>query len=277
MTPQTHAIEQEFPSPEPVAATVTVGAGSVTLIAEDRPSTAVTIDPYDSSEASRSAAEQTTVVFTGDRLTIEAPNNSGGRLFRRGGQVLVSVRLPRGSRVRTQVGSAGVRVEGPLAEAIVTSGSGDVYAAEAGSLTVQTGSGDVCAESVGELKVSTGSGDVTVTSTTGDTDIKTASGDVNLVEAGGTVHTATASGDVHIGAMLGDRVSVSTASGDVELGVPVGTKVWLDLDTVSGSTRSDLAMTEAPADPADAVAVLNVQVRTVSGDIALRRVTRKKM
>jgi DUF4097 and DUF4098 domain-containing protein YvlB len=276
MSPHTHAVEQEFESPQPVTATVRNGSGFVTVIAEDRPVTAVAVDPCDDTEASRAAAQQTSVTFTGDRLTVETQHNSASRIFRRGGRVRITVRLPLGSRVWNQVGSADVRIEGQLAEATVNSGSGDVYATEVASLNVDTGSGDLRAERIGALRVSTGSGDVSVTNTTGEVMVKTASGDVHIDEAGGPVRTSTASGDVRIGAAHGDRVQVNTASGDVEVGVPAGTRVWLDLITASGSTRNDLAMADphAPA-PAENGAQLNLEIRTASGDIAVRRVTRR--
>ena len=61
----------------------------------------VEVSPYDSSEASRPAAENTKSSSAGDRLRIETPE-SGGRLFRRSGQVRVDISLPLDSQLQAQ-------------------------------------------------------------------------------------------------------------------------------------------------------------------------------
>jgi hypothetical protein len=61
-----------------------------------------------------------------------------------------------------------------------------------------------------------------------------------------------------------------TASGDVSVGVAAGTGVWLDLNTASGSTTSDLAMGGGPSEGVREAA-LEVRIRTASGDIDVHR------
>ena len=80
---------------------------------------------------------------------------------------------------------------------------------------------------------------------------------------------AAAERDIRVGAVRGAELHANSASGDVMVGVPTGTKVWLDLNTVSGSTASDLQMTGEPVSDGP---VATVQVRTISGDIQIRRV-----
>jgi Toastrack DUF4097 len=269
MSAQTHVASQEFPCPRPVAASLRLGGGSVAVTAEDRPFAVITVDPYDDSDASRQAAEHTEITLNGDRLRIEVPETGAGRISRRGGRVRVDLRIPLDSQVHAQVGSADIRTEGRLAEAFVQTGSGDTYVAQTiGLFRAETGSGDVRADEVGELRVNTASGDVSATLVAGEASVKTASGDVKIEDARGTVRTNTASGDVQIRTARGNQVIIHTASGDAEVGVPAGTSVWLDLNTASGSTNSDLTMTGAPSQGAQ----LNIQVRTASGDITLRRV-----
>jgi hypothetical protein len=54
----------------------------------------------------------------------------------------------------------------------------------------------------------------------------------------------------------------------VVLRVPAGTAVWLDLNTISGTTRTDLDMgAGAPPGGPD----LTLRVATMSGDIDVRR------
>ncbi len=268
--------EEEFSCEGPISAYVRIGGGTVRVNADDGRAVVVRVSPEDASEASQSAAEHTTIQFSGDRLRIETPD-SGGRLFRRSGKVAVDISLPTDSQLQAHVGSADVHVEGRLTEVSVQSGSGDTYVDEtSGNVTIKSGSGDVRAERVGgALRVNSGSGDVTATSVSGQVDVEVASGDVAIEDAGGSVKATSASGDITIGAAHGDQVRINSASGDVTVGVPAGTLVWLDLSTVSGSTNSDLAVTARATTTATATdqtpAPLRLQLRTVSGDINVYR------
>jgi hypothetical protein len=79
----------------------------------------------------------------------------------------------------------------------------------------------------------------------------------------------TASGHVRVGATRSGTVRVHSASGEVSVGVQRGTRVWLDLLTGSGQTRTDLAMSDAA--PKGTEPDLTIQVRTASGDIEVHR------
>jgi DUF4097 and DUF4098 domain-containing protein YvlB len=119
--------------------------------------------------------------------------------------------------------------------------------------------------------VDTASGDVTLGYAAGDATVRTASGDVSLARADTSVRVKSASGDVRLDAVRHGDVRLTSMSGDVHVGVATGTKVWLDLATAAGTTRSDLIdlgpqATEGRPD-------LTLHVRTASGDIDLRRVT----
>jgi hypothetical protein len=54
------------------------------------------------------------------------------------------------------------------------------------------------------------------------------------------------------------------------VGVRAGTGVWLDLNTISGTTRNGLDMTAAPSGANGHQ--LNLRVQTISGDIGVHRV-----
>ncbi len=262
---------QEFVCTGPIDTNIRVGAGLLTVATSPDPVAVVTVTPYDDNEASQVAAANTKVQFDDGRLRIETPDSHGGWIFKRNGRVRVDVRLPDDSRLRSHTGSADVRVEGQLRDADIHTGSGDTFISRTtGDLTVRSGSGDVHGEEIGgELRVSTGSGDLRVTRVTGAITAETASGDVSIDDAHATVRASTASGDVQIGAARGGDVRVNSASGDVAVGVPAGTGVWLDLNTVSGSTNSNLDMSAAPGESG---AKLTLHVQTVSGDITVRRV-----
>jgi predicted membrane protein len=68
---------------------------------------------------------------------------------------------------------------------------------------------------------------------------------------------------------MAGTVRANSASGDVTIGVAAGIGVWLDLTSISGDTRTDLTMPTGHAD--QSAAALNLQVRTVSGDIDVHR------
>jgi hypothetical protein len=261
----------EFPHAGPVDATIRVGAGLIDIVGADATSATVEVSPYDESSASRTAAAETRVAFDRGRLTVESPDRGAGGWIRRSGQVRVSVRLPQQSTVSVTTGSADIRLDGPLGAAEVQSGSGDLSAGHvAGDLTFRTGSGDIQVTEIGgHLRGHTGSGDVAVRLAKGPAEVKTASGDVTIDAADAAVWASTASGDVQVRTLRGDTAKVTTASGDVSVGVPAGTNVWLDLTTASGSTRSDLTMSDTP--PADG-AKLTLSVNTASGDIDVHRV-----
>ena len=56
--------------------------------------------------------------------------------------------------------------------------------------------------------------------------------------------------------------SVKSVSGDINVGVVAGTKVWLDVNSMSGDTSSDLDPSDAPAplpEPTRARVTLTVQ------------------
>jgi DUF4097 and DUF4098 domain-containing protein YvlB len=139
----------------------------------------------------------------------------------------VSLSVPVNSTLSAHLGSADLRTDGPLA-------------------TVTT---------------RTGSGDVDIVETTGDLSAESGSGDVRCGRIGGALRTHTASGDISVAEVI------EAASGDISVGVPAGTAVWMDLVSMSGTTRNDLQVTGEPAGGAS----LRLRVQTMSGDIRIHR------
>ena len=267
MSANTH----EFTCTGPIQADVDLGAGQLLVSTGPGLTATVTIHPGDGREGSRAAADQTAVEFDNDRLSIHTPRNSGWSILRGGNQLRIEIRMPEDSGLQARLGSADLRTVGRLGAVEVKTGSGDISIAEtSGDVRIQSGSGDIRADVVGgDMEITTASGDVSATRVEGTTSIRGASADVTLEEAEGPVHLNTASGDIRVGAVRGAELHANSASGDVMVGVPTGTKVWLDLNTVSGSTASDLQMTGEPVSDGP---VATVQVRTISGDIQIRRV-----
>jgi DUF4097 and DUF4098 domain-containing protein YvlB len=258
----------EFTTTGPIDVDVRVRSGDVIVTAVDRPVAVVSIHPQDGSEASRAAAEQTTVSYTDGRLQVETPRTTGWLGARRG-RVRVSLRVPQESIMTANLGSADLRTEGRLGGASIDTGSGDVSIAEAsGDVSAESGSGDLRLGRIGgNLRLHTGSGDVTAEDISGELSVESASGDVTIGAARGVARVHTASGDIRVEAARGGEVNIDAASGDVSVGVPTGTSVWLDLVSMSGSTRSELQPTDEPqGGPA-----LTLRVQTMSGDIRVHR------
>jgi Putative adhesin len=262
----------EFPCSSPITVDLRIGGGSVELHAEPRDTAVVEVLPYDGSDGAQEAAAQTRVELSGDTLLIAAPEASGW-LLRRSPRLRVTARVPAGSGGRLRVASADVSCHGEWGQVKLNSASGDVYLEHVSEdLTVNTASGDIRAMRIGgRLAVKTASGDVSVDQVGGPVDVTSASGDVHVDTAGSDVTVKTASGDTVVRAARQGTLRATTVSGDVSVGVVAGTGVWLDLTTLSGRTNTDLSMDAEGGTGTHHD--LTLHVRTVSGDIEIRRVT----
>jgi Toastrack DUF4097 len=261
----------DYPCPEPTLVDVRIGGGTLTVVAEQRETATVEVTPFDDSDASRHAAAETTVESGTGRLRITTPDAVGGWIFRRAGRVRVAVRVPLDCPLAIKAGSADVTCSGRYAAANVATGSGDVAVEHVtGDLTVTTGSGDVTTEQVdGRLQCNFASGAARVGHVLGDAAVHSASGDLELRRADGSVRATSASGEVRIGSVSAGQVKVNSASGAVSIGVQPGTRVWLDLVTMAGRTRTDLDVLDRA--PAGTAPELSVHARTASGDIEVHR------
>jgi hypothetical protein len=100
-------------------------------------------------------------------------------------------------------------------------------------------------------------------------DVNSASGDVRIDEALGRVEVNTASGDVDLRSVAEGDVKVNSASGDVAVGIAKGSRLWVDAQSLSGDTSSELELEGAPSD--DPGPLVELRVQTMSGDISVRR------
>jgi hypothetical protein len=261
----------EFDCPEPVSLSLRVAGGDAEIVAEDRRDATVEVAPFDSSDASRDAAARTRVELHDGTLVVEAPEWTGW-LFRRGPRVRVRVHLPQDCDLAVRVASADVRAAGRYRSASVASASGDLSVEHVtGDVSANAASGDVRLGRVdGRLRVNGASGDIAVGYVGIDVNAKSASGDIVVNQTGGSLRATTASGDIRVGTATTGAVRVNSASGDVSIGVAAGIGVWLDLTSIAGDTRTDLAMPAGQGD--QSAAALSLEVRTVSGDIDVHRV-----
>jgi DUF4097 and DUF4098 domain-containing protein YvlB len=247
---------------------VELEAGSVRVTAEERDAPEATVQPADNGTASREAAEQTRVELRGDTFYVHAPKSR--RLRARSAKLTIEIRTPLGSDLKATTASAEVRCRGQLAGVAVTTASGQVELDRATrDAHLKTASGSVHANRIdGDLRAETASGDVSADHAGGAVRISTASGDVEIGQAGADVSLNTASGDVSVSTSRRGAVQAKTVSGDVTLRVPAGTGVWLDLNTMSGATRSDLDVSDGTPPGGH---TLTLRVRTMSGDIEVWR------
>jgi hypothetical protein len=208
------------------------------------------------------------------KVLIDLPPKRGGfsfgLIFGRQG-ISCRVRCPERSSLDVRTKSADVAARGTLGGASVASASGDIDLEQVdGGVNVKTASGDVSAHEVtGAVNVQTASGDVNVAVARGPVSVATASGDVVIGEAYDSLSANTVSGDHRHGAVMQGTVGAHSVSGDIEIGVRRGSKVWLDCNTVSGDTSSEL---EVRADVPDGDGPLvEIRAKTVSGDIRITR------
>jgi hypothetical protein len=260
----------EFQTPGPLTVSVRLGGGAATVSAEERDTTVVTVEPYDSSDASRTLAENTRVAVDGGRLVIHAPESNF--IWRRG-SVRVTAQVPLDSDFECTVASADTILAGRWREGSATSASGDLQiGAVAGNLRVTTASGDVRVDAVGrDLNLRSASGDAEVGSVGGDAQLTSASGDLAIHDTGGSATARTASGDIELFRARQGEVRAQTASGDVQISVLPGTGIYMDVHSVSGYTQSDLSVGDAPPAGSTSKSTLSVRVHTVSGDVAIMR------
>lgn len=273
-----------FQTPEPITLRVKLGSGNIDIDAADGDETVVAIRPGDpGSRADVEHAENTSVDFHHNTLTIRAPETHGGR----SPSISVLVQLPEGSAVDVTAGSADTRANCHLGDVTITGGSGDVRLSDAGNVTIKLGSGDISTGGLsGRTDITTASGDVNVRELGDTARVNTASGDCMIGEAHGPVQLATASGDVrvdrahrsvegktasgdgYIAVAMSEVISWHTASGDIWIGVPTGTAALLDVSTLTGDVTSGLDGADAPGESEQRV---EIRARSVSGDIHIAR------
>ena len=234
-------------------------------------------------------ADEVTVTFEGNRLSVIGPKD-GGELVQRSrprppGR---GRRCPPTATWPVKTGSADIEVEGQVNEARIKTGSGDVTCDTfTGAAQVDTGSGDVeVAEALAELRVKSGSGDISVGTCLGDAQRLD-----RLRRRRGRHHERQHRRQDRLRRPQGrhrQRRHLAVhrqrrphrrhrpprprqpkgASSDLRIGIPAGTPVWADINTVTGSVRSNIESVGAPQEGQEHV---ELQARTVSGDIALPR------
>ncbi|MCU1641830.1 MAG: hypothetical protein JWN03_2105 [Nocardia sp.] len=176
-----------FQTTEPIAITVDVLSGNVTVIASDRTDTVVKVQPADAAKkADVHAAEQTRVDFAAGTLTVKAP---------------------KGWRTHTPFGT------NQSIEVIIEAPTGSGFQATAGEgRLLATGE-------VGDCDLQVSAGDIAVERTHGSVTAKTAKGDIHIGEASrGVLRLETSMGNLEVGIRPGStaRLESNTQQGSVQ-------------------------------------------------------------
>jgi hypothetical protein len=215
-------------------------------------------------DVSGPGAENIVVEQLGDTVVVREEKS---RLL--GRAVDLRVAVPAGIDADLLVASMDLHSGARLGRVVARSASGGLTLAGINSGSLRTASGDVTVDHCdGRLEVATASGDVTANLANGDVIISSASGDVMMERAEGRFQARSASGNIEVGCCRGDEIQVKSMSGDVRIGIPQGTRVEAELETLSGQVRTPERKPPGPS-PANDV---RLRVKTVSGDIDLRRV-----
>jgi hypothetical protein len=172
---------QNFATPAPITAVVTVPAGSIQITAADRAETTVEIRPADPAKSRDvKLAEGTTAAYSDGTLRVTAP--AGHRFLGSSGAVAVTVQLPAGSRVEAKTASAQFTTSGLLGEVVFDSAQATVNV-----------------EQAAKARLNVVDGGITVGRLAGDAEIRTVRGDIQVTEAaGGTVVLRTETGSITV-------------------------------------------------------------------------------
>ena len=256
-----------FDTPRPVDLQVRNAAGTVTVTAADVATSTVEVEAIDDTpEAHALAADTSADLSDSGRLTVGVPDRRGLRSSTH--RVAVTVTVPTGSSLASKTASATVVTTGRFAATSAHGASGTVRLDRTdGPVDVHLASGDVTIAAAGSVRVQSASGGVEVGRATGDVDVHSVSGDVRIGVAERSVRAKVVSGSVTVSEAVSGSVTVSATSGALTLGVRRGVAARLDLSSVSGRVRSELAVEDTAPDGG---APLEIRGRTVSGSITVR-------
>jgi len=285
-------MEKTFETPAPVRLYVENEVGLVAITATETGTTVVSLEAETpgAQELVDKAVVECRPTGKSHIVAVRVKRLHGMRFIRRNA-VAVRVEVPVGSDVKALTGSAGIDITGPITTADLSSASGDITADDViDDVVVKTASGDVTLGAVGgELRAHSASGDVRCSSVAGSAVFATASGDLEVGAAGDRVEVKATSGNVRLGEVshgarivnvsgdvrilaLGEgALHVRSVSGDVSVGVVRGVALHVDVETLSGTVRSDFSLDDAPSRGSAGTRLVDLSVRSVSGNVEVER------
>ena len=276
-----------FNTPTAIDLAINLQVGAIDITATDRTDTVISVSPTNPARAvDRRGAEETTVDFDGQRITVLGPRP---RLSWIGPteSVDVKVELPTGSRLTAEVAVGGLRTGGSLGATRIKSSMGPVDVEATGDLWMRAGHGNATLGSAdGAIEITADHGQIRVGTVTGDAILKASHGSILVAECGGNLEAKLSYGDLEITRALGSVtaktaygsiqlrevssgfVQVESGYGPVTIGVRPGVAAWLDLSTKDGHVRNELDGDQAPDASEQTV---EVRARTQYSDINIQR------
>ncbi len=286
-------MEKTFETPAPVRLYVENEVGLVAITAARTGTTVVSLEAE--TPGAQELVDKAVVECraSGSRhiVAVKVRRLRGMRFIRRNA-VAVRIEVPEGSDVKVLTGSAAVEITGPINTADLASASGDITADDViDEVVAKTASGDVTLGAVGgDLRVHSASGDLHCSSVAGSAVFATASGDLEVGAAGDRVEVKATSGNVRLGEVshgarivnvsgdvrilaLGEgTLHVRSVSGDVSVGVVSGVALHVDVETLSGTVRSEFSLDDAPSRGSAGTTLVDLSVRSVSGNVEIEQV-----
>jgi Putative adhesin len=247
---------ETFSTPGPVRLQIQIPSGDVDVHTADVRETAVELEARgrDSEQLEQEARIESRPRGEGFEVFVEVERGRGLGLFRRNGHYRVDVTVPHGAELSAELATADIRGRGRFADVELSVASGDVQLDRVeGEASVDTASGDVEIAFAASAKVNS------------------ASGDVQIDEAAGDVQVNTASGDIELRRVFEGDVKANSASGDIEVGIAKGSRLWVDAQSLSGDTSSELELESGTPVESDEGPLIELRAVTMSGDITVRR------
>ena len=278
---------ETFETPGPVRLDLEMPAGEIEIATANTDETNVELEALSSNEQVQEMVAAARIESTrrGDvfQVSVEVRTRHGVWISFSGGpdirlgtpEMRLRISCPAGAELNVKTKSADLEAHGEYGDVDVKTASGDMSIETARSAHVKSASGDVHFETVsGILDVKTVSGDVHVAAVAGNANFQVVSGDVFVHDAGGSISGTSVSGDQRYEAVVNGRVELRAVSGDLGIGIRRGSRVFIDANTVSGSTSSEFELSDTPAaaEPAaEDAPLVEVYAKTVSGDVRLER------
>jgi DUF4097 and DUF4098 domain-containing protein YvlB len=245
---------ETFSTPGPVKLEISIPSGEVDIETVEGDTTEVELEVRGGDAEQHERDAQIELRRRGDRYEVVVAARRSGIFSFRNRDYEVRIAAPHDADLEANVASADIEGRGRFGRVEINTASGDVELERVeGELNVDTASGDVRAHRAGSVKVNSASGDIQIDETARGADVNTASGEVDLrsVEAG--------------------EVKVNSASGDIEIGIAKGSRLWVEAQSLSGDTSSELELESGAPIESDEGPLVELKARTLSGDISVRR------
>jgi hypothetical protein len=269
-----------YETPGPVLLDLEIPVGRIDIETVPGTTTEVELEPLSDDPITRELIDNARIEHRtrgeGHEVSVLVTQPRGFFLYiGRGPALHLRIRCPENADVEVRTKSADVQARGTFGRFDAKTASGDLHVDEvAGNTRVKSASGDVAIQTArGQAEINTASGDLFIQRAHGPVTAALVSGDIHVTDAASSVSANTVSGDVLLGAVSEGSFELRSISGDIRVGVRRGSRVFVDANTVSGSTSSEFELSDSPQAGGDEPQgpLVEIFAKTVSGDIGIER------